>query len=183
MEKLVELDPAEAALLAAEALDLGLIVRDRATGAVYMNAAARNLLGLAPDTRELPEPLREAIGTMAEGSVGLTWGPPESRVRLRIGRRAPPQGWDVEVLVVRRDSLRDEELRRVLGTRYGVTDREYHALQLVRRGQSNRQIGIELGITEHGVAKLVARLLERFDAPNRTTLAQHVERVASLRSG
>jgi DNA-binding CsgD family transcriptional regulator len=51
-----------------------------------------------------------------------------------------------------------------------LTGRQRQVLALIARGQSNRQIAGELGITEQGVKSHVSRLLMRHGVPNRTAL-------------
>ena len=51
-----------------------------------------------------------------------------------------------------------------------LTGRQRQVLTLIARGQSNREIAGELGITEQGVKSHVSRLLVRHGVPNRTAL-------------
>jgi two-component system, NarL family, nitrate/nitrite response regulator NarL len=50
-----------------------------------------------------------------------------------------------------------------------LTAREHETLGLLARGFSNKQIAAALGITSHGVKRLVAALFLKLGAPNRTT--------------
>ena len=51
-----------------------------------------------------------------------------------------------------------------------ITGRQRQVLTRIARGQSNREIAGELGITEQGVKSHVSRLLMRHGVPNRTAL-------------
>jgi two-component system nitrate/nitrite response regulator NarL len=50
-----------------------------------------------------------------------------------------------------------------------LTPREQDALRLLIDGLSNKQMGHRLGISEHGVKRLVTSLLTKLDAPNRAS--------------
>ncbi|MGW4424407.1 response regulator transcription factor [Streptosporangium sp. NPDC004631] len=50
-----------------------------------------------------------------------------------------------------------------------LTPRESTTLDLLSEGLSNRQIARRLSISEHGAKRLVASVLLKLDAPNRTT--------------
>ncbi|SNS62317.1 two-component system, NarL family, nitrate/nitrite response regulator NarL [Streptosporangium subroseum] len=50
-----------------------------------------------------------------------------------------------------------------------LTPRESTTLDLLSEGLSNRQIARKLSISEHGAKRLVASVLLKLDAPNRTT--------------
>ncbi|MFC5186340.1 helix-turn-helix transcriptional regulator [Actinomadura harenae] len=50
-----------------------------------------------------------------------------------------------------------------------LTSREKSTLDLLYEGLSNKQIARRLGISEHGVKRLVASVLLKLDSPNRTS--------------
>jgi DNA-binding NarL/FixJ family response regulator len=58
-----------------------------------------------------------------------------------------------------------------------LTSREQEVLQLMARGQTNRQIGLRLRISEHTVKFHVASVLSKLDARSR---AEAVARAAAL---
>ncbi|MEU7576094.1 response regulator transcription factor [Streptomyces sp. NPDC041068] len=63
--------------------------------------------------------------------------------------------------------VRDPEQQR--GRRLGsLTGRESEVLPLLAEGLSNKQIARRLGISSHGVKRIVASLLLKLGAPNRT---------------
>jgi two-component system, NarL family, nitrate/nitrite response regulator NarL len=49
-----------------------------------------------------------------------------------------------------------------------LTSREFEALSLLVRGLSNKQIARRLAISSHGAKRLVASIMLKLDAPNRT---------------
>ncbi|MDQ3405674.1 MAG: response regulator transcription factor [Actinomycetota bacterium] len=59
---------------------------------------------------------------------------------------------------------RDERIR----PRPRITPREQQALLLMVDGLSNKQIAVELRISENGAKRLVASILAKLDCPNRT---------------
>lgn len=63
-------------------------------------------------------------------------------------------------------------VRRHTGRRaVSFTDRERETLGLLAQGYSNKQIAKALGISAHGVKRLVGAILLKLGAPNRTTAA------------
>jgi two-component system nitrate/nitrite response regulator NarL len=50
-----------------------------------------------------------------------------------------------------------------------LTDRELEALALLTEGLSNKQIGRRLAISSHAAKRVVASIMLKLDAPNRTT--------------
>jgi DNA-binding CsgD family transcriptional regulator len=69
--------------------------------------------------------------------------------------------------------LADSDRRRLR-----LTDREKETLGLLVEGLSNKQIARRLRISSHGAKRLVASLMAKLDAPNRTTAV-----VKSIRMG
>lgn len=53
-----------------------------------------------------------------------------------------------------------------------VTARQLEVLRLVARGHSNKAIAALLGVSENGVKAHIARLLLKFDVPNRAALVR-----------
>jgi DNA-binding NarL/FixJ family response regulator len=58
----------------------------------------------------------------------------------------------------------------------GLSPREAQILTLVARGLSNREIGVELSISEHTVANHVRAILRKTDCANRTEAASFAHR-------
>jgi two-component system, NarL family, nitrate/nitrite response regulator NarL len=72
--------------------------------------------------------------------------------------------------VLARDLLSERRSRlHPAGHPVALTAREQEALALLARGFSNKQIAAALGISSHGVKRLVAALFLKLGAPNRTT--------------
>jgi two-component system nitrate/nitrite response regulator NarL len=63
-----------------------------------------------------------------------------------------------------------------------LTNREGSTLALLAEGLSNRQIARRLGISEHGAKRLVASVLLKLDAPNRTSAVVTAIKVGLLNS-
>jgi len=63
-----------------------------------------------------------------------------------------------------------------------LTNREGSTLALLAEGLSNRQIARRLGISEHGAKRLVASVLLKLDAPNRTSAVVIAIKVGLLNS-
>ena len=55
----------------------------------------------------------------------------------------------------------------------GLSEREVEVLRLVARGQSNREIGMRLFISEHTVANHVRSILRKSGCANRTDAASY----------
>jgi two-component system nitrate/nitrite response regulator NarL len=66
-------------------------------------------------------------------------------------------------------AVRRSRLHRSAGHSIALTAREHETLGLLAQGFSNKQIAAALGISSHGVKRLVAALFLKLDAPNRTT--------------
>jgi len=58
----------------------------------------------------------------------------------------------------------------------GLSPREAQILALVARGLSNREIGVELSISEHTVANHVRAILRKTDCANRTEATSFAHR-------
>jgi DNA-binding NarL/FixJ family response regulator len=58
----------------------------------------------------------------------------------------------------------------------GLSPREAQILASVARGLSNREIGVELSISEHTVANHVRAILRKTDCANRTEAASFAHR-------
>jgi len=69
------------------------------------------------------------------------------------------------------EHLKDLEQRQEADAFRGLSQRELQVLALVARGQSNRQIGLALGLSEVTVRNYVSTLLEKLTLRNRVELA------------
>jgi DNA-binding CsgD family transcriptional regulator len=58
----------------------------------------------------------------------------------------------------------------------GLSPREAQILALVARGLSNREIGLELSISEHTAANHIRSILRKTDCANRTEAASFAHR-------
>nr|WP_237526934.1 MULTISPECIES: LuxR C-terminal-related transcriptional regulator [unclassified Streptomyces] len=67
--------------------------------------------------------------------------------------------------LLRRVREPEQQRRRRVGN---LTGRENEVLPLLAEGLSNKQIARRLGISSHGVKRIVASLLLKLGAPNRT---------------
>lgn len=59
----------------------------------------------------------------------------------------------------------------------GLTDREAEVLKLVARALTNRQIGLELGISEQTVKNHLKHIVQKLQLKNRVGLAMYAKRV------
>jgi two-component system nitrate/nitrite response regulator NarL len=84
--------------------------------------------------------------------------------RVVAGDMPMPAGLARELLTAGRGTL-----PRVAGQYTALTARESETLQLLAQGFSNKQIAKALGISSHGVKRLVGTLMLKLGAPNRTT--------------
>lgn len=92
----------------------------------------------------------------------LTLG--EALHRLRDGEVPMPPRMAKELLAkVRKGSVTGKN-----GTRAVMTPREGQVLALLVHGLSNKQVARRLGISEHGVKRLVASILAKLNCANRT---------------
>jgi DNA-binding NarL/FixJ family response regulator len=71
------------------------------------------------------------------------------------------------------ERLKDLEKREEAGAFRDLSHRELQVLALVARGQSNRQIGGNLGLSEVTVRNYVSTLLEKLALRNRVELATY----------
>jgi DNA-binding NarL/FixJ family response regulator len=165
-----------------DALDVAIIVLTADCEAELLrNAAARRLFG-----DQLPTTVRDGIQLYVPSRRDLNRMPPP--MRLLVGERAvylrvvasagPPP---IEIAVMSEEVLRDADAFKLLSTRYGVTRHEFQVMAAIRLGKTNKQIAAELGLAEGTINSRVQRLLRRFDVPNRTRLADLVERIIARR--
>lgn len=84
--------------------------------------------------------------------------------RVVAGELPMPAVLARKLLAVRRSRLHES-----VGHAAALTSRERDTLGLLARGYSNKQIAAALGISPHGVKRLVAALFLKLGAPNRTT--------------
>lgn len=168
--------PADFALAATEALDVGVLLARVPDLVLYANRAAREALNLGARPA-LPRELADLARDCAPGASARIELPQGKILYVQV--QLPTGRPDCRVLLVRPHVLREPDLLRHLEINYGVTRREFQALKSLRLGRTNRQIGEDLGISENGAARLVKSLLSRFDAPNRTALVRMVEAIAS----
>lgn len=85
--------------------------------------------------------------------------------RVVAGELPMPAVLARSLLAVRRSRLH----RSPAGPAVALTAREHETLGLLAKGFSNKQIAATLGISSHGVKRLVAALFLKLGAPNRTT--------------
>ncbi|MFI1285886.1 response regulator transcription factor [Streptomyces sp. NPDC020858] len=95
-----------------------------------------------------PETLREAIVDVETGRFHV------SATLARRSVTAPDQAGD------------DTTSKRA--SMIALTAREHQVLRLISEGQSNRQVAGSLGISEHGVKRMVGIILAKLNCPNRT---------------
>ncbi|MDF3292651.1 helix-turn-helix transcriptional regulator [Streptomyces silvisoli] len=84
--------------------------------------------------------------------------------RAVLGEMPMPAGLARELLAASRGKL-----RQCNGHSVAFTSREKETLSLLAQGYSNKQIAKSLGISAHGVKRLVGAILLKLGAPNRTT--------------
>jgi len=101
------------------------------------------------------ESLREALRRCRNGDAPM----PPDLVRALLGRADAPY-------------------RRSRSRPVNLTNREQETLTLLVRGLSNKQIAKRLQISSHGAKRLVASIMLKLDAPNRTLAA-----VTAVRAG
>jgi two-component system, NarL family, response regulator LiaR len=118
------------------------------------DAVRAGAAGYVLKTTDAPE-LRRALETVAAGRVYLT---PEAAARLAAEVRSPPPA--------------DE-----------LTEREAEVLALIARGLSNKQIALELHITEKTVKSHVSHVLAKLGVTSRTQAALHAVRSGVVSAG
>lgn len=102
-----------------------------------------------------PSALDEAMHLCLEGAYPV----PPSMMRALMGRRPA------------RSSTR---------TAYTITAREKETLRYIADGLSNEQAARKLGISLHGVKRLIASVMLKLDSPNRTSAVMEAIRVGVL---
>lgn len=95
-----------------------------------------------------PETLREAIVDVEAGRFHV------SATLARRSVTAPDQAGDD--ITSKRASM------------IALTAREHQVLRLIAKGLSNRQVARSLGVSEHGVKRMVGIILAKLNCPNRT---------------
>jgi len=124
--------------------------------------------------------LADGFGAAVPPADGFLWQPDLTAARLREALRRcrsgelpmPPEL--TRALLARTDP----GIRRPRPGSVNLTSREREALALIVRGLSNKQIAKRLSISSHSAKRLVANLMLKLDAPNRTLAA-----VIALRAG
>lgn len=146
-------DPAGKRVLAAA----GRLARD--VGALLQGGARR-----ATGTPPLP----------ACSCQGATW-----RYQLRATLVESPELLGAAPLVlisVDLPSSAQAPIRKELMVQHGLTGREADVALLLRRGQRNRQIAAELGITEHTARRHTERILQKLGVESRAAVAEMLTR-------
>jgi len=162
------------------------------SGVIVFSADLRSILHANAQGRLLLE-----AGTLATTITGAAQGyvrarrdanRPPPAIRIEQGERGfyvravasagvPP----AEIVFVREEVLRDVDVFKLLNAQYRITRREFQILSALRLGKTNRQIAADLDLAGGTVARHVHRMLERFDAPNRTRLVDLVEQLVARR--
>jgi two-component system, NarL family, nitrate/nitrite response regulator NarL len=111
-------------------------------------------------------------------SGGFLWQPALTSTALRDAmlrcqRGEVPVPPELVRALIGRDSQQRHRARPA-----GLTDRERQVVSLLVRGMSNKQIAKRLSISSHGAKRLVASVMLKLDAPNRTLAA-----VTAIREG
>jgi DNA-binding NarL/FixJ family response regulator len=165
---------------ALDALDYAVVIFSADLSTVlHMNEVAGELIARNLSLRAV---IAEAADTYINAREDTHRIPPALRIEtdgsafyLRaVGSPGHPPA---EIIFIREEVLRDVDVFRLLNARHGVSRREYDVLSSLRLGKTNREIAAKLGIAEGTVGRHIHRLLERFDAPNRTRLADLVEQI------
>src|SRR5262249_1996365 len=167
---------------ALDALDLGIVLLTSDQRRVmHANRQAIEMIGAS-----IPLRIMEAVEGYILSRAPSRRLPPAARVEhhgrafyLRVVSSAGAPSF--EVVGLREEVLRDPEAFQRLNARHGVSRRDFQVLCALRLGKTNRQISTELGLAEGTIRRHVARLLERFDAPNRTRLVNLVDQILSDR--
>lgn len=155
-------------------------------------AAAADLAWLEPHWPKLAAANTPVLLVVDESSVdglanhalapecGFLWQPSltsttlrDALDRCRHGELPMPAGLARALL-----SRRPRQQSQVNGRTVRLTGREREALALLACGLSNKQIARRLSISSHGAKRLVASIMLKLDAPNRTMAA-----VTAIRSG
>lgn len=113
---------------------------------------------------------------------GLSAAAVDSTLRRMAAGEVPMPAPLARALMDRAGATRPPHGRRDIA----VTARETEALLLLAEGLSNKQMARRLDITSHGVKRLVASLLLKLGAPNRTAavvLAIHAGLIRTVRPG
>lgn len=153
----------------------------RLTSSPYLGAMAKAAAGTVQlaqgDVSAALVPLRAARAVL--GELGMPYQ--EARVRLTIGTAARAAGDEGTALLELRAALSTFEqlgaklevgrTRRLLGDDLRpagpLTPRETEVLRLVACGHTNREIGEELTISEHTVARHISNILTKLDLTSR----------------
>ena len=127
-------------------------------------AALAALRGAARAWRELDSPyeaarVRELIGRACRGLGD------EDTARLELEAARAAFAGSLEAAT---DLARIEGGERPGADRHGLTERELEVLRLVAAGRSNREIGAELTISEHTVARHVQNIFAKLGVSSRT---------------
>lgn len=124
--------------------------------------------------------LADGFGAAVPPADGFLWQPDLTAARLREALRRCHSGELPMPPELTRALLTRTEpgIRRPRPGAVNLTSREREALTLIVRGLSNKQIAKRLSISSHSAKRLVANLMLKLDAPNRTLAA-----VTALRAG
>jgi DNA-binding CsgD family transcriptional regulator len=169
-------------------LGVGVAICDERLAVIAGTDLAREIFDrFAPPRFQLgqrvPAALARAVtDTLAAGSAT---SPPAVRVETPDGRDAvyasalpaPEIAARALALCLRKEGQRDEVLRRLLQARFAISARELQLIASLRRGYSNDEIGVALGIQQSTVKSYLRDLFEKLGVHTRVELLALVDRL------
>jgi len=188
----IDADPASRGQLVATLASVQLAVREYESGHGFLERFDPGSLGCVVFDLRLPgiggfdlldriedrAPGIPTIVVTAFGDVATAVNAMKRGVVDFIEKPAPAQRFIDEVhraINMHRSRRRRQELRATVRSQLsGLTPREREVLDLLLRGQANKQIASNLGLSEKTVATHRAHILVKMDAPSIVTVAQRV---------
>jgi DNA-binding CsgD family transcriptional regulator/tetratricopeptide (TPR) repeat protein len=145
---------------------------DAAQGAVAMREAAEALeaVPMIPAAARIRRQLAGRLADMGEREAALQELRRVHEIFVRLGATR-----ELDKTRVQFRELGSRPPRRVPGTgASGLTERELEVARLVARGQSNKRVGKELGISPRTVSTHLSNIFQKLDVGSRMELAERV---------
>jgi DNA-binding NarL/FixJ family response regulator len=168
---------AEAALQVMEGEGAALIVCDGDLHIVAATEPARAMARLDPGATSLPHEIRAAVeerlATRDEGASAPVVAPGKDHRQalvVRVRRLCGPLASTVALTLEPASAWRES-------SKLGLSARDRQLVRLLRRGQSNRQIAAQLGLSEGTVKIYLHQLFQKLQVESRMQLVARLDEV------
>ena len=166
-----------------DSVHVGVIVCDRRRRALAFTPAARAIVAqLWTDASlaaaaKLPDAVVRTVAGFDDEAGRARVEAPHGRAAIVWSVPVPELPSSAQVICLREEVTRDDELHAVLRSRFSLSRRGLQIVTLLVRGMSNKEIASELGLTASTVKTYVHQLFEVVGVRSRHALTAVVGRI------